>query len=150
VTRLLTVSLFALLLAGCGREGGDTTVQQTTTVVEQVEAPTDDEGATAPDGSARGPTEEFTGRCTGGPRQQHPLVPEPGKPGFTDVRVIETSCEFAIQVATEFALDYGPDCFEGCVKIVENLRCRTEGPAHADVVCHAARTEVRFSIQGID
>jgi hypothetical protein len=140
----LLIIVVALFLAGCGDGGGDTTIIHSTTVPTET-APAATGTTEVPAGEA--PVEEFTGRCTSHPA---PLVPEPGKPGFTDVRVVEAPCDYAINVATEFVSAYGPECFEGCRKIVESIPCETTGPAEADVVCSAARTEVRFSIQGSD
>jgi hypothetical protein len=39
---------------------------------------------------------------------------------------------------------------EGCTKLIEGIRCETQPPIHSEVICGAARTEVRFSISGED
>ena len=138
--RLLAASVLSALLAlvGCGDDGGDTTVIQTTTVVEEETGTTDD--AVEELGSAS----EFSGKC---PASREAT---PARTGFADVVVAEGSCDFASEVATGFADAYGPDCFEGCTKMIEGLRCETQPPIHAEVACFAARTEVRFSISGAD
>lgn len=138
----VSAALLTLGAVGCSSDGGDTTINQTTTVIrEQVPSDTDGDGGRP---LSDGPEQEFSGSCDASREAT------PSQTGFAQVEVIEASCEYAAQVAQGFVSAYGPDCFQGCTKFVEGIRCETQPPIHAEVVCAAARTEVRFAISGED
>lgn len=90
-------------------------------------------------------TREFSGSCDAS------REPTPTRTGFADLEVLEGSCEYAERVAVGFADVYTVrDCLEGCTKVIEGIRCENVAPTYSEVICAAARTEVRFTISGED
>ena len=135
--------LFLMLLGGCGGgDDGDTTINQTTTVISTVPATTSTTESETPIETPS--NQEFTGPCEGS------REPTPTRTGFADIEVVEAPCEYAVKVATAFADAYGPHCFGGCTQMVEGIRCETRPTATSEVLCSAARTEVRFLVSGED
>jgi hypothetical protein len=152
-----SVTLALTLVVGCGGSGDTTTIiNQTTTKT----VPSDDAtGTTGAQGGAGGatttpadpsPSSESSGPCGkkgevyAGPGE--PWQENPSTPGYYDVEVLSGGCSYAEDVAAEFVRRYGPNCFDGCRMTIQNIPCETKGVD--DVVCAAARTEVRFSIVG--
>ena len=129
--------LFALPigLIGCGGGGDTTIINQTVTTTP---TPTVSTQPTTPTSQ-----QEYTGPC--GPSEIS--VPEDARAGFENVQVVETNCEYALDVATAWSRDYGSDCYGGCRKVIESIPCTFDG---SKIVCAAARTEVRWEIAYLD
>jgi hypothetical protein len=139
---IAVVSLAAAFAWSCGE--GDTTtiikepktVTETTTVTNATAASPEASGATA----TTSKPEEYSGPCS--PRFN---LPEGANAGYENLETLAADCDYAHTVATAWVRDYGPDCYEGCRKTVENIGCEYE-PGTSTITCLAASTEVRWEI----
>jgi hypothetical protein len=126
----LALAALAVGLTACGDGGGTTIINKTTKTV------------TEPSGAATQslPPEEHSGTC-----RTKLNVPPGGNAAYDNLETVEADCDFANAVAAEWVRRFGPDCYQGCRKIIRDIPC-TYNVSKAEVVCAAARTEVRWDV----